>query len=284
MESCFPVFSRKQPYVCFGFSNAMSRGLLTDSLSDQSESFRSCRQLALKSHDINGSSYNCLALTTLNLLPPAFLGYASYSGLVTPKSWSQAWNLLSQELTMLWKRSEVDKEFTARCLKKQLPTRTCFHQLLPSGLLVYSTEVDSQYDFRSCHIIQHQLLYDTTKFVLSHYICRKEHITSSHGAEVALALCSLLYLWCRPWSETRHTVTRGEKGGWVNREGELAPQIHSLLSLRIHIDWLLSKPSGHWVTVDKVTHRLDTAVPYLVTSPYLRDPHCPVLLRNWATE
>jgi hypothetical protein len=126
MESCFPVFSRKQPYVCFGFSNAMSRGLLTDSLSDQSESFRSCRQLALKSHDINGSSYNCLALTTLNLLPPAFLGYASYSGLVTPKSWSQAWNLLSQELTMLWKRSEVDKEFTARCLKNQLPTRTCF--------------------------------------------------------------------------------------------------------------------------------------------------------------
>lgn len=53
-------------------------------------------------------SCNCLALTTLNLLPPSFLGYAFYSGLVTPKSWNQAWNLLLQELSVLWKRSEVD--------------------------------------------------------------------------------------------------------------------------------------------------------------------------------
>lgn len=51
------------------------------------------KKMQLAASDVpqhRGCSYDCLALTTLNLLPPSFLGYAFYSGLVTPKSWNQA--------------------------------------------------------------------------------------------------------------------------------------------------------------------------------------------------
>lgn len=56
IEFCFLVGSRKQPYAwALVFPMQSQEPCLRISLSDQSESFRSYRELALKSHDIMGA-------------------------------------------------------------------------------------------------------------------------------------------------------------------------------------------------------------------------------------
>lgn len=154
-------------------------------------------------------------------------------------------------------------------------------QSVRCGFLVYSTAVDSQYDFQ---IVSHNptstALYSATKFLPSHYISRMAtwlQATKQSG----------LSIWVSPASAAqamvcnRHIVTIGEKGGertWKT----LSTQICSFLGLRIHTDCSANQVviEPQWTKQPQVVHC--STLP--MTSPYLRGPHCPVLLRNWATE